>query len=135
MRVLTDAGLLPAGYVASALLAHTLPSYYLVLPELPSSRPAVEAASDAPNLTSMVRPRGGAASANAGAPATENAGDAKMAKAVDAVPVDVDATEMLLNLSLIYAEVSHRGGLEISVDYPLPNYHLSCVRRCSLRSA
>jgi len=104
VRVLADAGLLPAGYVASALLAHTLPSYYLVLPELPSSRPAVEAASNAPNLTSMVRPRGGAASANAGAPATENAGDAKMAKAVDAVPVDVDATEMLLNLSLIYAE-------------------------------
>ena len=107
VRVLTDAGLLPAGYVAYALLAHTLPSYYLALPEMPSSRPAEETASDAPDLTSMARPRDGTASAiDADAPATEDAGDTKTAKSDDAVLVDVEATEMLLNLSLIYAEVS-----------------------------
>ena len=74
VRVLTDAGKLPEGYVASELLSHTLPPYYLEPPSLPSAGGAEEAAA-----------------------AEEGGGGASAAE-------DTEATEILLDLTLIYSE-------------------------------
>ena len=69
MRILTDAGLVPAHYLAPQLLARTLPSHYLPSAQLLPAQPAED----------------------------ENDG---------AEQVVVDQTEILLDLSLIYSEVT-----------------------------
>ena len=70
MRVLTDAGLVPAHYLAPQLLARTLPSHYLASAQLLPEQPAED----------------------------ENDG---------AEQIVVDQTEILLDLNLIYSEVTN----------------------------
>lgn len=77
MRILTDAGLVPAHYLAPQLLARTLPSHYLPSAQLLPAQPAED----------------------------ENDG---------AEHIVVDQTEILLDLNLIYSEVTSPSQAQIA---------------------
>jgi len=93
VRILTDAGLLPPNCVVSFLLAQTLPSYYLASQRALSSGQAESTFHEAPDLASMAM-----------SGSSEAAKPNEAAELDEVSSIDVAATEILLNLSLIFAE-------------------------------
>ena len=96
MRLLTDADLLPEGFVASQLLAHTLPVYYVTSLRLARTSAAETAVAERV-------PAHDDATKNSNAATDTAASAAEMPETIGTV---VEETELLLDLTLIYSEVS-----------------------------